>query len=325
MGDVSLTEVTHLDKHNVAEVTSVLTASTEADGLHPLSEHVLLHVTHGGDDRSMHLLARNAQGQLIGYAHLDVTDEVDGPSAELAVHPSFRQQGVGHQLVTRLLALSNDRLRLWAHGELAAAARLAASMGFTHHRTLWQMRRSLHAALPSAQMPDGITIRPFEVGRDEQAFLELNARAFASLPDQGGWTAEDLRRREHENWFDPSGFLMAWDASGDLAGFHWTKVHGSGHTHPHEHPHEPDIGHSHQHDAIGEVYVLAVADSWRGTGLGRALTLAGLHHLRRLGLDHVMLFVDASNTAAIALYEGLGFAHWDSDVMYRFDEVTRPR
>lgn len=325
MGDVSLTEVTRLSDEDVAELTSVLAASTEADGLHPLSEHVLLHVTHGGDEQSLHLLARNAQEQLIGYAHLDVTDEVDGPSAELTVHPNFRQQGVGHLLVTRLLDLSNNRLRLWAHGELAAAAGLAASMGFAQHRTLWQMRRSLHASLPAAQLPDGITIQAFEVGRDEQAFLELNARAFAALPDQGGWTAEDLRRREHEDWFDPSGFLMAWDSSGELAGFHWTKVHGFQHTHPHEHPHKHSHQHSHQHDAIGEVYVLAVADSWRGTGLGRALTLEGLHHLRRLGLDHVMLFVDASNTAAIALYEGLGFAHWDSDVMYRFEEVTQPR
>nr|MCH9796210.1 GNAT family N-acetyltransferase [Actinomycetes bacterium] len=71
------------------------------------------------------------------------------------------------------------------------------------------------------------------------------------------------------------------------------------------------------HRAIGEVYVLAVAPPWRGSGLGRALTLAGLHHLRRRGLDQVMLYVDASNLPAIRLYEGLGFVRWDTDIMYR--------
>jgi mycothiol synthase len=30
-----------------------------------------------------------------------------------------------------------------------------------------------------------------------------------------------------------------------------------------------------------------------------------------------MLYVEADNAAAIALYESLGFARWDTDVMYQ--------
>ena len=108
---------------------------------------------------------------------------------------------------------------------------------------------------------------------------------------------------------------------GELAGFHWTKVHGSNDLHDsvddaRSSKRRPDSG-QHGHRAIGEVYVLAVAPPWRGSGLGRALTLAGLHHLRRRGLDQVMLYVDASNLPAIRLYEGLGFVRWDTDIMYR--------
>jgi len=310
---ISLIGRDHLDQGDVNDLRALLDAVTETDGVRPLSEHVWLHVAHGGDERSIHLLAHDADGTLVGYAHLDTTDEVEGPSGELAVQPLYRRRGIGRLLVLRLLEESNGRLRLWAHGEHTAARRLADNLGFTRHRTLWQMRRSLHAALADPAPPEGIEFHSFRVDVDEQAFLRVNARAFAELADQGSWTIEDLRRREIEDWFDPEGFVMAWATDSDgstvdaaeLAGFHWTKVHGSSDHEDHSHP------------AIGEVYVLAVDPQWRGTGLGRALTLAGMHHLRRAGLDQVMLYVDASNLGAIRLYEGLGFVRWDTDVMYR--------
>lgn len=323
MSELSLSTLDHLDHSQVHELQDLLSAATETDGVRPLSEHVWLHVVHGGDEESQHLLARGPSGDLVGYAHLDATDAVEGPSAELVVHPHHRRRGVGHKLVTALLKAADGRLRLWAHGEHIAATKLAQALNFERHRTLWQMRRSLHASLPEARFPTGIDITTFQIGVDEQAVLSLNAQAFAQLPDQGSWTLGDLQLREKEGWFDPAGFLLAWDENRQLAGFHWTKVHGA---HKHMGPsHEADHHHashgtastSHTHEAIGEVYVLAVAPTWQGTGLGRALTLAGLHHLRRLGLDQVMLFVDASNLAAIRLYESLGFVRWDTDVMYR--------
>jgi mycothiol synthase len=125
----------------------------------------------------------------------------------------------------------------------------------------------------------------------------VNNRAFDWHPEQGGWDVEQVRVREAEPWFDPAGFLLAVDADDRLLGFHWTKVHSDA---------EP----------IGEVYVLGVDPSAHGRGLGVALTLAGLHHLRGRGLREVMLYVEADNHGAVAMYRKLGFTDWDTDVAY---------
>jgi mycothiol synthase len=218
------------------------------------------------------------------------------------------------------------------------------------------MRRSLTGDLPATELPDGVRLRSFLPGLDDEEWVGLNARAFVDLPDQGGWTLHDLHVRMREPWFDPSGFLVAVedvDGVETMVGFHWTKVHGAhehehshehshegavdghgGHSHDHEHSHDhshddgPEhvhdaahagrsvVGHGHAHDPIGEVYVVGVDPSQRGRGLGRALTLAGLAHLRAEGLPDAMLYVDARNTAAIALYESLGFTRYDVDVEY---------
>jgi len=327
--------LSRLEESDIHDVSLLVERVTEKDGIRPLSEHVMLHLRHGGDVDVRHVLAR-ADGELVGYAHLDITDEVSGPSAELAVTPRARRRGVGRQLIAHLLSETPEgRLRLWAHGDQSGAAPLAAALGLRRSRTLWQMRRSLVGALPEPVWPDGITLRSFLPGIDDDEVLALNRRAFINLPDQGGWSREDLEARMREPWFDPEGFLIAAEASASgerIIGFHWTKVHGAeahhhgqvertdDHGHAHGNDDHGDHGHhdddAHGHEPMGEVYVVGVDPDRHGVGLGRALTLAGLQHLRSLGLPDAMLFVDAANTNAISLYTALGFSRWDTDVEF---------
>ena len=296
-----------------AEVRAILALADEAaraDGAHPLGEHVVLHLRHGGMP-AQHVLVEDPQsGRLLGYAHLDLSDP-EGPAAEIAVSPAARRRGVGTTLLGALIdADPGRRLQLWAHGTDAAAAQLAASRGFHRVRRLWQMRRSLFAPLDPVALPPGTVMRTFDPDGDAAAWLALNARAFANLPDQAGWRRADLDRRLAEPWFDPAGFLLAEGPDGALIGFHWTKVH--------RHHHDPEgADHDHPHDPLGEVYIVGVDPGYRGHGLGRALTLAGLHHLRSRGLPVALLYVDADNAPAIALYRSLGFAVWDSDTLFR--------
>jgi mycothiol synthase len=306
---------------DVAAVAMLTEAATEADGVRPLSEHVSLHLRYGGEGPDRHILLLlppgGAQGLglttatgevVVGYAHLDPTDVVAGPAAELVVHPAFRGRGFGRLLVEAADQLTSDgRLRLWAHGDHPAARRLAEAMGFRVVRRLEQLRRSLYSPLPGRHLPDGVRLRAFRPGEDDAAWLRLNARAFAGHPEQGNWTQKDLDARMQESWFAPEGFLIAEEDSPDgprMVAFHWTKIHGG------------DSEHTHGHEPIGEVYVVGVDPDHQGRGLGRSITLAGLRWLRARGLPQAMLYVEADNGPALAVYRSIGFTHWDTDVMF---------
>ena len=280
-----------------ARVLQLAGAAAGHDAVGPLSEPVLLELRYGGDPQARNLLL-TAGPALAGYAHLGPADPDEGPAAELVIHPDHRSRGLGLALARALLAEAAPHpVRVWAHGDLPAARALAARAGFSRIRSLWTMHRPLADLPPVPALPPGVTIRTFSAGADEAAWLDLNRKAFAYHPEQGAWTAEDLALREREPWFDPDGFFLA-ERDGKLAGFHWTKIHGS----------PPEIG---------EVYVVGVDPAGQGGGLGRVLTMTGLHHLRSWGLAEVMLYVDEDNAPAIRLYESLGFSHQGTDVMFR--------
>lgn len=218
------------------------------------------------------------------------------------------------------------QIRLWAHGSLPAASVLARRAHLTPVRELWRMARDLtppehdraesvspttspptsHLPNPSlptpsppttspaaVPLPAGVQLRAFEPGRDEAAWLDINAAAFAHHPEQGTMTAADLAAREAEPWFEPGDLLLA-ERDGALLGFAWTKVAA----------------------AEGELYVLGVAPGAQGQGLGRALTAAALEHLRHRGATRAILFTDAGNAPAVRTYTAAGFVVDRADTQF---------
>lgn len=291
---------TRLESDQVAAVESLLTAAERADGTPPVNEAGRLLLRHPRPG-ARHLLAY-ANGTLVGYAQLD-----DGPAqstAQLVVGPDARRRGVGRSLLDRALDEATGPVQIWAMGDSDGARRLADEVGLQRRRELLVMTRSLDDTLPTeaaSPVPDGVRVRTFRPGTDEAGWLALNAAAFAGHPEQGRLTRTDLDERMAESWFDPAGFFLAATGGADetdtetMVGFHWTK----------QHP-----------DRLGEVYVLGVAPSLSGRGLGKALLGAGLRHLRDRGNTTVELYVEADHRGAVGLYQGYGFTVAGRDVMY---------
>jgi mycothiol synthase len=266
-----------LDPDTRAAVVRLADRIEAEDGAPPLSDQTL---THLGSDDVHHVTARSA-GTVVGYAQYG--DE----GAEVAAEPTA---------VDDLLdaVLGPGRL-IWSHGRRSRLVPALEQRGLQRARELHQLRRPLDTLPEDPPLADGIEVRAFRPGADDAAWVAVNAAAFATHPEQGRWTRADLQARIDEPWFDAAGFLLA-ERDGELLGYHWTKVHP---------------------DGVGEVYVLGIAPSAQGLGLGKALLIRGLRHLSDRGCPDVLLYVDGDNPAAIGLYERAGFTSYDLDVQWR--------
>lgn len=291
-----------LDDDLRAAVEALGADVSAADAATALSEDAVLRLRTGGPDVT-HLTVGDA-GSLTGYAQL--VSSPAGLEGELLVAPRSRRRGRGRALLDAVTALAAGRpTRLWSHGDTPGAAALAAATGWRRSRELLRLERPVAGLLdlPVPDLPEGLTVRPFRPGAapegDDEAWVALNAAAFATHPEQGRWTVQDLQLRQAEAWFDPRVFLVLQDTGvhdgGGLAAFCWMKVE----------PH------------AAELYVLGVAPGRGGQGLGKALLVRGLRAVvTDGGPETVELYVDGDNVPAVRLYEGLGFARAAVDVQY---------
>lgn len=290
---------------DVATLRALADRAERRDG-HPSLGDAVWHALDAEHATDSTLLLAVDAGQTTAALHLHTPP--DGlATAGIVVDPEHRETDVGAALAAeavRVAEVAGSRhLALWIFGADERADALAVAVGLDRERELWQMRVPLPIA-DRTTLPEGIALRAFVPGRDDQQWLDVNNRAFAHDPDQRGWSHEQLGQRMREPWFDPDGFLLATE--GDrIVGFCWTKVH------PPAPPHEPH--------ALGEIYVIGVDPDRQSLGLGRALVTSGLRSLHDRGIDVGMLFVDAANTAATALYRSLGFVVTRQDRAYGRD------
>ncbi|QIK84469.1 mycothiol synthase [Sanguibacter sp. HDW7] len=285
-----------LDTDVAAEVRALAAAAALADGVPPISEQPLLNLTADHHD-VVHVLHHDDAGALVAYAQLDPAG--DPPTAELAVSPDARRQGLGTSILGALRDLAPGGFGLWAYGHGTGAQAFAEHHGLETLRELFVMDRPVTGLAARPTPPEGYSVRTF-TPEDADAWVELNARSFAHHPEQGRLTRADLDARIAEPWFRADDLLLV-DGPDGLAAFVWTKVVG----------------------ADGELYVVAVDPGHQGRGLGHLLTETALVHLAERGCTRALLYVDGDNLRAVNVYRRAGFDLADRHVLVRGTPATR--
>ncbi|GAA4283157.1 mycothiol synthase [Brevibacterium daeguense] len=289
------------------DVSGLLSAATAADGLPPISDGLLDAAAAAAPDTRMWEVRENA-GELLGFGIS--AQQGERGAAEAVLAPEARGRGLGGRLIEQMhaaLLASGRPSWFWSHGDHPAAAHLADRLGYARERELLQLHTDplTRLSLPATEAPAGTAIRPFRPG-DEDGWLRVNNAAFDWHPEQGGQTRADIDAIVSAPGFSPEDVIIA-ERDGQVVGFHQLKLHR-------DHP---------SGTVTGEVYVIGVDPQAHARGLGRALTLAGMHRLRDLGAGAIELYVESDNVPARRLYESLGFTHTIVHVSYAPPQRTQ--
>lgn len=264
----------------------LVSAIRDHDGISPVNESGELGIA-GTREADFFFMGRRSDPY--GFV---LCDGRDG-TLQVGVHPDHRRQGVATELLTEALRSYPD-FTAWAFGTCPGADELAARVKMVPERQLLRMERPLTLPVTGTPAPEGYDIVSYDPALRE-AIVAVNAEAFAHHPEQGRLTVAEFDDLTRQPWFDPDGLFVAV-RDGEVAGFHWTKRHGGG---------------------LGEVYVIAVASSHEGRGLGRVLLQRGLDHLAAEGDTLVQLYVEAEQERVVRMYDRAGFTVAQTDTSYR--------
>jgi mycothiol synthase len=186
-----------------------------------------------------------------------------------------------------------------------AAMRLFESSGLRQARVLLTILRPDLEHLAPALFPERIAVRPYRVG-DEDSWVSAFNEAFAG--HWGGFMGMSLplwTKYVHRPWFKPEISLVAWDGP-EIAGFGHFVIND-------------------ERNALtglkrSLMRYIGVRPRWRGTGIGVALTRAGLIASKAKGMDACVSGVDSENvTGAHHMYEREGFVTIKRHLMYRIE------
>lgn len=245
-------------------------------------------------------IAESTNDKIIGYGLVSLERSIDRAVASGGVLAEHRNSGVGKLLLRRVNeyveSIGMEMFNIQTSADSTAAQHLLESEGFTHVKDYWQMRWE-NGHLPEIKLPEGFTLRAFELNQDEERLTLIQNTAFGEHWGFCPNTVEEIAARVRMESTDPNGIIFISDGN-SLAGYNWT------------------LRNQNDHGSVGYVSMTGVHPDYRGKGLGTAVVVTGMDYLCRQGIDAIELEVDSTNTPAVELYRKLGFKPTHHTIWY---------
>ena len=254
------------------------------------------------------LLVFNEVDSLVGYAHVrDVKNPPVDVFCGFCVHPAHDADdeiwrvlldwvdAEARRVIPRAPADARIALVTGASDDDPSEQHYLKAFGFRHSRTFVRMSMPLDGAIAFSPFPEGVSIRPFAPGQDDEALVHAYREAFrhhyGHLEEPFESDLATWRRWMADEDFDPTLWFLASDkgTSGEVVGFCCCY---------------PADGRSRRCGLIDE---LGVRPAWRRRGIARALLTHALRALKDRGLVAANLRADfAHREGAIDFYASVG-------------------
>jgi mycothiol synthase len=280
------------------------TAAYDQDGFYYTLDN-MRHMLQQRNPEADVFVAITTEGQLIGFVDTIFNSDY-GEWAWGSVHPDYRRQGIGTQLLRAADAYVRSQQAASAmidriiDSANIGALRLLEAESYVALRDHFEMHIMLDQPLEAPDFPAGISLRSYVHERDGRAVWAAHQAAFR---DHWGHIETSYETWEqakiHDSRYDPSLWLIAV-AGDEVAGLAICRRWDA---------RQADLGH---------VDELAVSRHFRKRGLGLALLQQAFHVLQARGFTHARLGVDAeSHSNAVALYERAGMHIRRRYIIYR--------
>jgi ribosomal protein S18 acetylase RimI-like enzyme len=256
------------------------------------------------------LIFVEVDGEDVGYSRVWWEEQGEGEFVYLSfcfLDPAWRRQGIGQALLdwdlNRLRDIGRDHVGKKVFragvddGEVGTKALLTKN-GFVAATFGAEMARGIVGELPSAELPEGLEIRPVAEAH-LRAIWEADVEAFRDHWGFRPQTENDYKAFLDHPYNDPSLWKVAWE--GD-------RVVGQVRSYI-----DPE-GNQEYGRLRGWTENISTMKEWRGRGVARVLICESMKVLRERGMEEVALGVHTENpTGAFQLYSSLGYeiqARW---------------
>lgn len=254
-------------------------------------------------DPEQHCFIAEINDTPVGFALISAEIRIARTVASGGVVKAHQGKGIEHCLLKTAIGhakgLGANVLHIDASSDNVESIRRLESEGFQMVRCYWQMRWE-HEDAPELSLPNGYSVRSFQLDQDEAILTELQNISFGENWGFAPNTVEEIHARVRLNRVTPEGIIFIMDGDRTMA-YNWT------------------LRASDDKSSVGWVAMTGVHPDYRGKGLGRGVVVAGMRYLKEQGVDGIELEVDAANPSARELYLKLGFKKVGETVWYEKD------